>query len=265
MAKLRTGWEPDTPTDDLLLRQAVHNFTDFNVGMSGIIGGRIRRGDYLEMADLGRPGGFMNNATFMKPPALDQLPFLLDEIDAFFAAGGSGPVDVWSAWPTPDLRMRDWELGGHPPLMLRSPGGETPPSLEELEIRRAQDLESVHAFERVLATSFGQLGGQPDAPSVWDERVLGLKDVYLWVGYVDGEAVATSATCVTRGVNGVQCIATLPDYRGRGYGEAMTWPATIAQPSKPAVLLSSDLGRPVYERMGYVALLRYTYWRIPRP
>jgi GNAT superfamily N-acetyltransferase len=261
MVELRTGWEPETPEDDLLLRQAVLNFTDFNVGLSGVLGARLRRSDYLEMADLGQPSGFMNNATFIRPPVHEQLPFLLDEIDAFFDAGGSGPVDVWSAWPTPDFTARGWELGGHPPLMLRSPGGATPKTLPELEIRKAQDLDAVHEFERVLATSFGAA----DAPSVFDDRVLDLNDIYLWVGYVDGVAVSTSATCVTRDVNGVQCIATLPEYRGRGYGEAMTWPATVADPTAPAVLLASDLGRPVYERMGYVALLRYTYWRIPRP
>lgn len=258
---LRTGWEPDTPEGDLLLRQAVLNFTDFNVGIAGVLGARLRRGPFVEMADLGQPSGFMNNATFLRPWEPAQLPLLLDEIDAFFAAGGSGSIDVWSAWPTPDLTDRRWELGGHPPLMLRSPGGDAMPARPELEIRRAGDEQTVRDFERVLATSFGAAG----APHVWDERVLDLKDIFLWVGYVDGEAVATSATCITRGVNGVQCIATLPEYRGKGYGRAMTWPATIAEPSKPAVLLASDLGRPVYERMGYVALLRYTYWRIPRP
>lgn len=258
---LRTGWEPDTPEDDLLLRQAVLNFTDFNVGIAGVLGARLRRGPFVEMADLGQPSGFMNNATFLRPWELAQLPLLLDEIDAFFAADGSGAIDVWSAWPTPDLTDRGWELGGHPPLMLRSPGGDAMPARPELEIRRANDEHTVRDFERVLATSFGAA----DAPHVWDERVLDLKDIFLWVGYVDGEAVATSATCVTRGVNGVQCIATLPEHRGKGYGRAMTWPATTAEPSKPAVLLASDLGRPVYKRMGYVALLRYTYWRIPRP
>jgi ribosomal protein S18 acetylase RimI-like enzyme len=65
-------------------------------------------------------------------------------------------------------------------------------------------------------------------------------------------------------VNGVQTVATLPEFRGRGYGEALTWTATTAEPEQPAVLLSSDLGRPVYERMGYIALLRFSYWRMPR-
>lgn len=260
MNELRTGWEPDTADHDLLLRQAVHNFTDFNIGTAGILGARLRRGEYLALADLGRPSGYMNNATFLRPPAPEQFPFLVDEIEAFFSGQGSGNVDVWSAWPTPDLRARGWELGGHPPLMLRPAGGETPPPPGELRIEEVTDADGIADFERVLRTAFGQ----PDAPAVFDERVVGLDDVRMWVGYVDDQPVATAAVCTTRGVNGVQAIATLPERRGRGFGEALTWRATLAEPDRTAVLLSSDPGRPVYERMGYVALLRFTYWRMPR-
>jgi hypothetical protein len=31
------------------------------------------------------------------------------------------------------------------------------------------------------------------------------------------------------------------------------------------MLLASDPGRPVYERMGYLPLLRFTVWQLPRP
>lgn len=40
----------------------------------------------------------------------------------------------------------------------------------------------------------------------------------------------------------------------------MTAHATLAAPNLPAVLIASDLGRPVYERLGYRPLLRYTLW-----
>jgi hypothetical protein len=40
----------------------------------------------------------------------------------------------------------------------------------------------------------------------------------------------------------------------------VTWAATVAAPALPAVLLASDPGRPVYERMGYLPLLRATMW-----
>ena len=52
----------------------------------------------------------------------------------------------------------------------------------------------------------------------------------------------------------------MPDARGRRIGEAVTWMPTLVRPESPAALIASDLGRPVYERMGYVALVRFTLW-----
>ena len=43
----------------------------------------------------------------------------------------------------------------------------------------------------------------------------------------------------------------------------MTWAATLADPDQPAVLVASDDGRPVYERMGYLAIERWTAWLRP--
>ena len=260
MAELRNGWEPDAPDEDILLRQALYNFTDFNVGTAGILGARLRRSDWLSLADLGQPGAFFNSATFLRPPAPEQLPYMLDEIDAFFSGQGSGDVDVWSAWPTPDFSERGWQLQGHPPLLFRPPGGGSTLAPEGLEIREVRTADDVREFESVLATSFGQ----PDAPHIFDERLLGIDRVHMWLGYLDDEPVATAAVCTTRGVNGVQTVATLPEHRGQGLGEALTWVATLAQPELPAVLLASDVGRAVYERMGYLALLRFSYWKKPR-
>ena len=58
----------------------------------------------------------------------------------------------------------------------------------------------------------------------------------------------------------VDNIATLDSARGRGYGLAITAAAAAVDPSKPATLIASDLGRGVYERLGFVAMLRFTYW-----
>src|SRR5205085_1213649 len=45
--------------------------------------------------------------------------------------------------------------------------------------------------------------------------------------------------------------------------EAATFAATLAAPSAPAVLIASDDGVGVYERMGYIRLLRLTLWMRP--
>lgn len=260
MPQLRTGWEPETPVGDLLLRQAVLNFTDFNVGISEALGGRVHWTDDLALADLGRPSPFMSSATFLRPPASD-AERLLDEIHHFFSGSSGGHIDLWSAWPTDDLSSRGWELQGHPPLMFRMAGAEAPPPPEGLEIVDVRDQAQLEEFERAVKTGFGT---PEDAPSVLDKRVLDDRRFKFWIGLLDGRVAATSAACVSRSVNGVQMVTTRPDLRGRGLGAAMTWRATLADADVPGVLLASDLGRPVYERLGYVALLRFTYWKLER-
>jgi hypothetical protein len=97
---------------------------------------------------------------------------------------------------------------------------------------------------------------------VHDGRVLG-GPTHFFTGCVAGRPVATAAGHVAAGVNLVEMVATDPQARGSGYGEALTWAATRADPELPAVLLASDLGRPVYERMGYLAVSRWTMWHRP--
>jgi predicted N-acetyltransferase YhbS len=58
-------------------------------------------------------------------------------------------------------------------------------------------------------------------------------------------------------------VSNLARARGKGIGAALTWAATLAEPELPATLISSDDGRPVYERMGYLPIHRFTLWHRP--
>jgi len=40
----------------------------------------------------------------------------------------------------------------------------------------------------------------------------------------------------------------------------VTWAASSIDPSLPAVLIASDDGRPVYDRLGYLSIARWTLW-----
>jgi GNAT superfamily N-acetyltransferase len=75
--------------------------------------------------------------------------------------------------------------------------------------------------------------------------------------------VGTAGVYVAHGQNDVEWISVHEDCRGKGYGAALTWAATLADPSLPATLIASDPGQPVYERMGYVRLTRMSMWFRP--
>ena len=80
------------------------------------------------------------------------------------------------------------------------------------------------------------------------------------IGRVDGQPVATALLAQTDETAGIYNVATLAEYRGRGFGEAATW-AAVGEGARRgcthSVLQSSDLGYPVYSRMGFVDVGRY--------
>ena len=93
-----------------------------------------------------------------------------------------------------------------------------------------------------------------------NQKVLANGAMRCWVGIAEDRAVGTSVAYVSDGVVGVYLISVVPAMRRRGFGETLTWQATLADHTSPSTLQSSELGRPVYERMGYVTALECATW-----
>jgi hypothetical protein len=263
----RTGWEPDTPVADTLLRQAVFNLAASTQIPTTLMGGRSLRRDDLVAADLGRPAGFFNSAILLRPLTEDRAAEVMDALWAFFSAeNGTGEVLLWSAWPTPDLDPYGWELEGHPPLMLRPQGGKAPAPPPDLTIEVVNDRATLETYEQTVVRGFPLPELQGASPgTAFGEALLADDRLRFWLGRSNGEPVATGFAVLDSGLNGVSLIVTVPEARGHGYGEALTWLATTVDPNLPAVLLASDLGRPVYERMGFLPITRFTLWHRLRP
>lgn len=245
---------------DTLTERAAWSMADRVLHHAAATGRPSRCEDGVGVARLGDRGMFINAAVVFRPVA--DWDTVLAHVDDVIPPGVT--ATLVSPYPTPDLAARGWHLIGHPPLMARVPGAAPAPAMAaELRIHEVVDQPGLEVFERTLVDAYPM----PDLqPYRWggfcDERVLGGPSRY-WVGFVDGRPVATAAVHVTAGVNNVEMIATVEGARGRGYGAAVTWAATTADPTLPAILIASDLGRPVYERLGYTALTRWTMWFRP--
>jgi hypothetical protein len=229
------------------------------------MGGAAARWDEAWVSDAGSRCPFLNNATIIRAPEERDLPNLTARLDEFFGARKGGSWLLWSAQPIADLTAAGYTFWGQPPTMLRLPGGDPPPLPPELRIVRVQDVATLAAFETVLIDGFPVPWVQPAQPGcLWDERVLG-QPLHLFVGFVEDRPVSVSTAFVAEAVVGVYAVATLPDVRGRGYGAALTWRATTVEPRLPAMLQASDLGRPIYERLGFVTLQHLNLWERGRP
>ena len=124
--------------------------------------------------------------------------------------------------------------------MVREAGGEHASGPPELEVVEVGDDAGMRGVWPIIDEVFGR-GRTPE--QLWDARVLS-EEYRVWLGLVDGRPVATATASVTDGLVGVYVIATRAEARGRGYGEALTWAATLCRPELPATLQASDMGRP---------------------
>jgi hypothetical protein len=268
-SNLTAGWEPETPVTDSLQRRFIVNWTRSLEAHGVPLGGRTLRQDDLAAVDLGRPAEIANVATLLAPlfpDGVNEAVAALDDFYRFSTGETSGTVFLFSAWPTPDLRPHGWSIVGYEPLMLRPAGGEMPPPLPGLRIEEVRDEESLRAFEATTIRGFplpeleGQGPGTAFSPDILnDERTR------MWLGWEEDRPVCIAATYVEAGINNVNLVATVPEARRRGYGAALTWRASLADPVLPALLIATDEGRPVYEQIGYMTLFRFTIWSRSRP
>jgi hypothetical protein len=257
---LPDAWDPGLPADDNLVKTYVWGYADLMEATAAALGWPSVRTDRFVAVDSGTDFPFQNCAVPLRPFTADDADDLLGEVRSFFGARPGGPLLLWCGFPTPWLGDRGYQLMGHPPLMLRPAGGRTPSPPDGLEITPVTTPEALEEFGSTLVEAFPvpELAGRPFGG--FGPGLLDVPGWRMWVGRIDGRPVATSAVHVHGGVNDVEWISARPETRGRGIGAAVTWTATFADPTLPAMLIASDLGQPVYERMGYLRLTRFTLW-----
>jgi hypothetical protein len=250
---LTTGWEPDLADGDSLVRAGLLSTADRARNQVESVGGRVEADASLILTDSGVSGFFYGNGAFVvAPDGVERI----DEVLSFYGAQG---FVLMSPFPTGDLSGRGLQLMGHPPFMVRPRGGEPPPVPAGLVIEEVTDGAGLEEFAGALAAYYPM---PAEARACFGPAMLG-GATRVWIGREAGRPVGVAAAHISHGVVNIEWVAADPACRGKGYGAAMTWQATLADPTLPAVLISSDDGRPVYERMGYLPIVRWTLWFRP--
>ncbi|MGI8647790.1 MAG: hypothetical protein ACR2JX_06155 [Mycobacteriales bacterium] len=247
-----------------MLNRWLENLVTWREAPTLAMGGRAVRRPEFAAADLGRSWSLFNSATLLRPVLETDRTRVLDEVEAFYAASNAAcPRDdflLWSPWRVPGLDARGWKLHDHMVMMHRGVNAarQTPPP-QGLTIERVCDAITLSTFVDVVARAF-PFPDLRSAPDAWDERVLSHPRLRFWLGRFDGHPVATSATVVAGGLNGVTLVATLPEFRQQEFGAALAWQAATAEPSLPSALLAGEKPRPVYERLGFTPITPFTVW-----
>jgi GNAT superfamily N-acetyltransferase len=261
---LENGYGSDTLPGDNLFNDFIRGEAVSAVVLSEARGERTYRDPgRLAMADGASPMPFSNLVVIERPPRND-IDELIAEIRAFFGGNPGGPCLLKSLFPLPDLTPFGGTLIGHPPVMMRAPAPlPAPPA--GIDLVRVTDERTSRDFEETLVLGFPVPQLQPFRAGCYIPS--GSLDAPGWqhfVGYADGRPVAAGSSFTDSQLLRVENIAVMADARGRGFGAAITVATMGANPNIPATLVASDPGRPVYERLGFRALHRATYWLVPR-
>jgi GNAT superfamily N-acetyltransferase len=214
----------------------------------------------VPVASLGLPVGFFNAAwpsAGTPPEAMvaaiarlraTDLPFVVHvPTDAPRLAVAAGEVGL--------------EHGGRLPCFALEPR-PVPEPPAELSIVRA-GARNIEAFWQATEEGF-------DMPSslvemMYPPQMLEDPGIHAFVGHLGGAPIATSVSARTGDTVGIYSVATAPAARGRGVGTAMTW--HLLRDADPgwtlAVLQASDMGRSIYERMGFTLVREYDEYVSP--
>jgi GNAT superfamily N-acetyltransferase len=126
------------------------------------------------------------------------------------------------------------------------------------EIQRVTDSSGIDDHIAAAASGFGM-------PAEWlqlvmTESLIADPAVAVYVGYTDGTPVTAGLGFREGDTIGVFNVATIEAARGRGYGAAMTMRIVddgAAAGCSVAALQASDMGKPIYERLGFRTVVEY--------
>jgi hypothetical protein len=175
------------------------------------------------------------------------------------------PGSVGDAWQTLDLAPFGFRVWRKEPWFYRAPGPVTdgvPPELDVVPVRSA---EEVVEFEAVSVRGFGTEDDVIEPGTFHPPRILEDDAMRMFIGRVDGRAVAAAMGYILDGAVGVFGVATVASARRRGYGAALTRAAMLTELGLPAVLAPSEEGASLYRGLGFERVGELTIWSRAAP
>lgn len=188
----------------------------------------------------------------------------IDELSAAIAWLNERAVPFWVTATEPAVEgIEDHQAALDLVKVAEQPGMATT-ALDEIpsrnsvaEITEVTDPDEREEFSTVTASAFEM---PPDVTEEVDQAALAAENVRLFLGRVDGRPAASGLLIQTGDVAGVYSIGVVEAFRRRGIGEAMSW--TVLRAGREAgcrvgVLQSSEMGYPLYQRMGFETVVTY--------
>ncbi len=139
---------------------------------------------------------------------------------------------------------------------------DEPQAITDFSIQKVNNAELEAIWIQILNEGMGFSESiTKEVARLADSLTIPLYELqHLYVGYLDGHPVASSALLLDSGVAGIYAVATLPEARRRGIGKSMTVvPLLEARQMgyQVGILQSSSMGHPIYQKMGFKDVCSY--------
>jgi hypothetical protein len=170
------------------------------------------------------------------------------------------PGSVCDNWQVLDLAPHGYKIYREEPWFYRAPGpvpGRPPP---ELELVRVSDDEGVAEFEQAAVRGFENEEATVEAGTIHPAAILDDPAMAIFLGRVDGKAVAAAMGYRTDTAVGVFGVTTVASARRRGYATALTRAAMLPETGLPAVLAPSKEGESMYVNLGFEPVGALSIW-----
>jgi GNAT superfamily N-acetyltransferase len=249
----------------LIAWSRVNYFESWRLIVEGSLQSEVLEFDGLLVTNCGQPAPFFNVVFVQRPVRSPERS--IDRVLRYFEERELPCLICFPPDLDPDTEAlvagRGFQLAEPHPGMSLSPIPSLPESPSELEIRVVGEDE-LEDFQATAELGFGMPLSLPRhlaSPRFHDHPA-----VSMFVGYVDGRPASTSCLITTGPVAGIYWVSTLDEFRGRGFGAAISAHAVRAGQSlgcTMATLQASRMGRPIYERMGFEVTDDYRNYQVP--
>jgi ribosomal protein S18 acetylase RimI-like enzyme len=236
-------------------------------GSAGVSGSEAVLDPDVTYATLGVPIAVLNSV-FSARFAAESADRRIGEIVDWYGQRGhpfswwlgpdSEPADLAKRLVQHGFVLEDEHVPGMAAVLNDLPAVDMP---RAMSIDRVRDATEFRTFCDVLAAGF-------EAPSLLCDAFFRLGEVGFgdevpfrhYVATVDARPVATTTGVIAGDVLGIYNVATVPDARGRGIGRTITLESMrdgARAGCGMAVLEASEMGRSVYEKLGFSVFADY--------
>lgn len=193
---------------------------------------------------------------------------LADGLGQLAEAYGRAGIQAWRVWVPPAdrqarrvLKRAGYELMHEPLAMWRRLEGIRRPAAATIEQWTGTGDPAVMAKIADRAFGFGTTFQRAYSRLPTDRA-------HIHLATIDGDPVSCVATSDTNDNCSVDMVATLPEARGRGISSALLGHAladAAERGCRSTTLLSSEMGRGIYERLGYAPFGLFEHWERRQP